>query len=161
MITGFLRAILALVILMASAACATDPDRTDQPRESDLFDEVRAANARRMPPNGPFPEGRPGPAGGITFIPSSAAIEHAVPYTFSLGHCGLQSPVDVDGSFWDAIDGVTPTGQPLDLAADTEMINATTGVIVVIADEARFRTESGSVVRFARHAGEKEVPACM
>ncbi len=25
---------------------------------------------------------------------------------------------------------------------------------------ARFRTESGSVVRFARHRGEKEFPAC-
>ena len=40
------------------------------------------------------------------------------------------------------------------------MINATAGVIVVIGDEARFRTESGSVIRFARHDGEKEFPGC-
>ena len=40
------------------------------------------------------------------------------------------------------------------------MINATGGVIVVIGDEMRFRTDSGSVVRFERHAGEKEFPGC-
>jgi hypothetical protein len=107
-----------------------------------------------MPPNGPVPSGPP-------FGPSSAAIEDGIPYSFNLGHCGLDSPVDVDGSFWDAIDGVTPAGRPLDLRTDNEMINATAGVIVVIDDEARFRTASGSVIRFARHEGDKEFPACM
>jgi hypothetical protein len=32
--------------------------------------------------------------------------------------------------------------------------------IVVTGDELRFRTEAGSIVRFARHAGEKEFPGC-
>ena len=40
------------------------------------------------------------------------------------------------------------------------MINATAGAIVVIGPEARFRTDSGSVIRFERHAGEKEFPGC-
>lgn len=40
------------------------------------------------------------------------------------------------------------------------MINATGGVIAIIGDEARFQTQSGSVVRFARHAGEKEFTSC-
>ena len=83
-----------------------------------------------------------------------------VAYRFSLGHCGLLSPIDVDGSFWDPLDGTTPTGAELDLESDGEMINATGGVIVVIGDEMRFRTDSGSVVRFERHPGEKEFPGC-
>ena len=40
------------------------------------------------------------------------------------------------------------------------MINATAGLIVVIGDEARVRTESGAVVELERHEGEKEYPGC-
>ena len=69
--------------------------------------------------------------------------------------------MDVDGSFWDAIDGVSSDGLRVDLESDAEMINATSGVIVVIGDEARFLTDTGSVIRFARHEGDKEFPACM
>jgi len=143
-----IRTVLAMSVLLAGAACSADPDPTDP------FDDVGIGDARPMPPNGPVSSGPP-------FGPSSAAIEHGIPYTFNLGHCGLQSPVDVDGGFWDPIEGVTPAGQPLDLGTDAEMINATAGVIVVIDDEARFRTASGSVIRFARHEGDMEFPACM
>ena len=148
MIALSVRTMLGLTILLAGAACSADPEVPDP------FDDVEVGDARPMPPNeevlSVFPSG-----------PSSAAIEDGIPYTFNLGHCGLGSPVDVDGSFWDPIDGVSPNGQPLDLGADNEMINATAGVIVVIDDEARFRTETGSVIRFARHRGDKEFPACM
>ena len=148
MIALSVRTMLGLTILLAGAACSADPEVTDP------FDDIESGHARPMPPNEEvlslFPNG-----------PFSAAIEDGIPYTFNLGHCGLGSPVDVDRSFWDPIDGVTPNGQPLDLETDNEMINATAGVIVVIDDEARFRTASGSVVRFARHAGDKEFPACM
>ena len=154
-------AMLALGTLVSIAACASDGVPTDQPLQSVSFEDVPIADVREMPPSGPFLDGRIGPTGGTIFGPSSAALEPAVAYRFSLGHCGLHSPVDVDGSFWDAIDGVGPTGQPLDLESDSEMINATAGVIVVIGDEARFRTETGSVIRFARHEGDKEFPGCM
>ena len=155
------RSMVALSTLLATAACATDAVQTDQPGQSVSFEDVPVAEVREMPPSGPFAEGRIGPTGGTIFDPSSASLEPAVAYRFSLGHCGLLSPVDVDGSFWDAIDGVTGDGRPLDLANDSEMINASAGVIVVIGDEARFRTDTGSVVRFARHEGEKEFPGCM
>jgi hypothetical protein len=115
---------------------------------------------RPMPPDIERAEGRPGPEGGTILQPSSVSIESGVAYEYSLGHCGLLSPVDVDGSFWDPVVGVSAGGGPLDLESDTEMINATAGLIAVIGDEARFRTESGSVVRFARHLGEKEFPGC-
>ena len=148
-----IRTALGLTVLLASAGCGTDVPPTDQPLESISFDDIRIEDALQMPPNLPV-------AADAPFSPSSASIEHAVPYTFSLGHCGLLSPVDVDGSFWDPIDGVTATGRPLDLQTDGEMINATAGVIVVIGDEARFRTATGSVIRFARHEGDKQFPAC-
>ena len=87
-------------------------------------------------------------------------IATGAPYRFSLGHCGLASPVDLDGSFWVALDGMTAAGAPLDLASDSEMINATTGTVIVIDDEARFRTDTGAIIRFARHDGELEFPGC-
>ena len=155
------RVLFAVVVLLASAACAGDVDRTDPPLSSDPFEDVPTGDAREIPPGGPPGESRIGPTGGLTFDPTSARLEHGVPYRFSLQHCGLHSPVDVDGSFWDAIDGVTPNGRRIDLESDGEMINSTPGVIVVIGDEARFLTESGSVIRFARHEGDKEFPGCM
>jgi hypothetical protein len=146
------RSALVLVALVL-AACTADGVLS-------RFDDVSMTNPRELPVSLGSREGRPGPAGGTVFDPLSDAIEEAVPYRFSLGHCGLHSPIDVDGSFWDPVDGVTATGAELDLAGDGEMINSTQGIIVVIGDEARFRTGSGSVVRFARHAGETEFPGC-
>ena len=153
--------ILALIVLLASTACAPGGDPTDSAPESIRFEDIPIDEATEMPAGGPFEEGRIGPNGLTIFDPSSAPLEEAIVYRFSLGHCGLHSPVDVDGSFWDAIEGIGPNGRPLDLETDGEMINATSGVIVVIGDEARFRTDTGSVIRFARHEGEKEFPGCM
>lgn len=151
-----MRALCGLLAI-ALSACASDAVPSDS---SSAFEAVPVEDARELPPPAPFVEGRSGPAGGTVFDPISARLEPAVPYRFSLGHCGLHSPVDLDGSFWDPIDGVSAGNRPLDLENDSEMINATAGVVVVIGDEARFRTESGAIVRFARHEGEKEFPGC-
>lgn len=142
-----------LVLIGALAACAVEPAPSVD--EWTIRGEVRD-----LPADIERAEGRRGPTGGVLFEPSSVPIDHGVPYRFSLGHCGLASPVDVDGSFWDPIDGVEPGGTRLDLTADSEMINATSGIIAVIDDEARLRTDSGTVVRFARHAGTKDFPSC-
>jgi hypothetical protein len=139
-------------LALALVACG-DPNPTDDAWAIE-------GPVRDLPLDLERPEGRPGPNGGTLLDASSAPIEHSVAYRFALGHCGLASPIDLDGSFWDAIDGVTAGGTPLDLASDPEMINATGGVIAIIGDEARFQTESGSVVRFSRHPGEKEFPGC-
>lgn len=152
-----LRGVLGVMTLMLCASCATDAAPTDS---SLSFEDIAADGARDMPPGAPFEEGRIEPNGDTVFEPVSADLVDGVPYRFNLGHCGLHSPVDLDGSFWDELDGVTANGQPLDLEGDGEMINATAGVIVVIGDEARFRSETGSIVRFARHQGEKGFPGC-
>jgi len=144
----------ALILLaLVLAACSADETPSG-------FEGVPISNPRDLPATGDFVVARPGPNGGSLLDPLSGPIDEAVAYRLSLGHCGLLSPIDVDGSFWDPLDGTGPSGAELDLDSDGEMINATGGVIVVIGDEMRFRTDSGSVVRFERHPGEKEYPGC-
>jgi hypothetical protein len=147
---------LAVGVLLGACSAEAVPAET-----APGFAGISTSNPRDLPPTfEQRAEGRSGPNGGTVFDPISATLDDAVAYRYGLGHCGLHSPVDVDGSFWDPIDGTTGSGGALDLAADGEMINATQGAIVVIGDEMRFRTATGSVVRFKRHEGEKEFPGC-
>ena len=129
---------LACCLVVIVTSCSTDGGG---PASPDPFDGISATDPLELPLAGP--------------------VEHGVAYRFTLGHCGLHSPIEVDGSYWDEVDGQDRTGAPLDLETDGEMINATAGVIVVIGDEMRFRTDGGSIVRFSRHADAKEFPPCM
>ena len=142
------------VVLALLAACSTSAPPASQ------VGWPAWEPARELPAEPPRADGRPGPDGGSILAPASLPIATGAPYRFSLGHCGLASPVDLDGSFWVALDGVTAAGAPLDLASDSEMINATTGTVIVIDEEARFRTDTGAIIRFARHDGELEFPGC-
>ena len=151
-------ALLCLAVGVVLGACSANAVPTETAAG---FAGISTSNPRDLPLNFESrEEGRPGPNGGTVFDPISAPIDEEVAYLFDLGHCGLLSPVDLDGSFWDPLDGVTSSGAELDLAGDPEMINAAAGAIVVIGDEMRFRTALGSVVRFERHEGEKEFPGC-
>jgi hypothetical protein len=145
-------AAIGFLLLIALGACST---AEPSPSADEAHEWTVSGPVRDLPFDLERAEGRPGRDGGTIFEPSSDPIQHGVAYGFSLGHCGLASPVDVDGSFWDPIEPVAPDGDPLG-----EMINATPGVIVVIGDESRFRTDSGAVVRFTRHAGPKEFRIC-
>ena len=70
---------------------------------------------------------------------------------FTLGHCGLSSPIDIDGAFWD------PYGQ---IDANPAFINASDGQFRRLgASEAEFAT-GGSRVALRRHAGAKSLPGC-
>jgi hypothetical protein len=146
-------ALIGAAIVVAACAPGTSAPTTG-------FEDVTIESARDLPASFESREGRPGPNGRTVYDPISAPIDDGVAYRFDLGHCGLSSPVDLDGSFWEALDGTASTGEGIDLDTDGEMINATSGAIVVIGDEMRFRTASGSVVRFERHPGEKEFPGC-
>lgn len=153
---SLLRPALVVLLALASAACGEATPTPGPPS----FENVSTDGARDLPRDGEFAEGQPGDAGGTILAPVSAPIQPATAYRFSMGHCGLDSPIDADGSFWDPVEGLTAGGGPLDLEAAQEMINASAGFFVVIGDEARFRTEAGSVVSLERHAGEKEFPGC-
>jgi hypothetical protein len=72
---------------------------------------------------------------------------------YSLGHCGLFSGVDVDGSYWD------PVGLITDHPAAA---NSADGVVAFTGpDTAVFRTADGFTVALARHVGPKLSLPCM
>ena len=145
-------ALLAVLLVAGTVACGATATPEFEPWPPEI-------PAQPLPPLGEY-AGVPGPKGGTILEPASRPVADGQSYAFSLGHCGLASPVDIDGSFWNATEGRREDGAPMNLDADPEAINATAGVIALVGDEARFRTESGGVIRFARHPGEKEFPGC-
>jgi hypothetical protein len=85
------------------------------------------------------------------------------PIEYTLRHCGLWSPVDLDGSLWQPVGGTEASGAPI--ASDEavgELINATPGQFVLLTPEtAEFRSDSGTIVAFIRAPGELDYPLCM
>jgi hypothetical protein len=76
----------------------------------------------------------------------------AIPY--ELGHCGLYSGIDVDGSFWDPVGEVDPS--------HSDLINAAQAQFVMTSPTtARLTTEGGLTLELVRHAGPKYLPGCM
>jgi len=88
----------------------------------------------------------------VTLLPISppgAAVE--TDYGYAMPHCGTHSPVDVDGSFWDAVilppDPVQFDGMPGTFRLTTR-------------DAATFTDATGAVLHLARHQGPKEFGYC-
>jgi hypothetical protein len=70
-----------------------------------------------------------------------------------LGHCGLSSGIDVDGSFWDPV-GAIPANHP-------DVINSAGGTVALTsANTATLRTVNGLVVQLVRHQGPKFLALC-
>ena len=94
---------------------------------------------------------------------SEPGLEVGVPYPFSLGHCGLLSEIDLDGSLWQPVGGVSPSGGAIESDEDIgELINATEGVFTMIdTDVAEFRTVGGSLIELLRAPGALDYPLCM
>jgi len=90
--------------------------------------------------------------GSVTILPISptgAAI--GVPYGYEMPHCGIQSPIDVDGSFWD----------PVDPPSDRVAFDGVDGSFeLVTAREATFRASSGGVLHLTRHVGARSFGPC-
>jgi hypothetical protein len=89
----------------------------------------------------------------------SVAVDAASPpllgptLRFSLGHCGLDSPIDVDGALWDPVGAID--------ADATEAINAADGEFRRTGPTtAEFVTATGFRVALVRHEGRKSVPLC-
>ena len=80
---------------------------------------------------------------------------------FTLGHCGLISPVDIDGSLWDAIGGHNGTGGPLTEDQLGDLINATPTVVTLVdAQTLEMSTSHGAVVTLTRHDGPRRYLLC-
>lgn len=95
-----------------------------------------------------------GEAMGIGVPPASAPDGVAGPREFTLGHCGIFSGIDVDGSYWD------PVGP---ISFDTgEAVNETTGILSLTdPDHGQFQAPGGFSVQLIRHDGPKLLPFCM
>lgn len=80
---------------------------------------------------------------------------------YVLGHCGLLSPVDIDGSLWDAISGHNGSGRPLTGDQLGDLINGTPTVVTLVDPETiEMRTPYGAVVILTRHDGARRYWLC-
>jgi hypothetical protein len=142
---------------MFAAACASTPSPT--PGGDPTTPPLRAVL--------PLPAELAGiPQAGDTSVelaPHSpdGELELGVERDFALGHCGLSSPVDLDGSLWDPIGGDNGAGGELNEPQRSELINATPTVIVLISDDRlEMLTPLGAVITFARHDGPRAYFLC-
>lgn len=72
---------------------------------------------------------------------------------FTLGHCGLGSGIDIDGSFWDPVGLIDANSQ--------DLINSAGATFTLISPvTASIRTEGGAVVQLSRHQGPKFMALC-
>jgi hypothetical protein len=70
---------------------------------------------------------------------------------FAMGHCGLRSPIDFDGSMW----------APVDSDPTSLMFDSATGTITLVEpDRARFDSDTGDTVTLARLEGAAAYPLC-
>jgi hypothetical protein len=80
---------------------------------------------------------------------------------FQLGHCGLMSPIDIDGSLWDPIGYHLPNGGQLTDVQEGELINSTPTVVrLAAADTLELLTPSGMTVVLNRHDGPRDYFLC-
>lgn len=85
--------------------------------------------------------------------PLSARVDGSGPFSFTLGHCGLDWYVDFDGSFW------VPVGLVDGRASG--LINAERGEMLLLGqDRVQFRGESGFTAELARFPGPKRIWIC-
>jgi hypothetical protein len=117
---------------------------------------ARVAWGARVPE--PAPEAVPaqtvvarGP-NSITLLPiSPTGATVGVAYGYDMPHCGINSPIDVDGSFWDAV------GIPRDAV---EFDGAQGSFRLLTGNTAQFTRSDGRVLQLVRHAGPKAFPYC-
>jgi hypothetical protein len=85
--------------------------------------------------------------------PRSGPAAHDEPFAFTLGHCGIWSGIDADGSFWD------PIGQIDRENPDT--INSAVGIMAISSQESATLQTAGLRLELVRHQGLKYLPPCM
>lgn len=149
-------ALTAIAALVLGAACATEtPTPTVAPAASPT------ASLRPLAAN---VAGIPAPGDATAMIESHSRLgelEVGVARDFTLGHCGLMSPIDFDGALWDPVAGHGGNGGPLTDDQLGELINATPTVVELVdANTAELLTPFGAVITLARHEGARAYFLC-
>jgi hypothetical protein len=91
----------------------------------------------------------------VSVAPSSTAGQlGADPIPYSLGHCGLGSGIDVDGSWWDPVGFIH--------IDHGDAINAASGTFAPAGpNHATFTSDGGFSVNVVRRVGDKHLALCM
>ena len=91
----------------------------------------------------------------VVVAPTSTAGQlGAEPIQYELGHCGLGSGIDVDGSWWDPVGFVN--------IDHGDAINAASGTFAPTdPNHATFTSDNGFSVNVVRRVGDKHLPLCM
>jgi hypothetical protein len=104
------------------------------------------------------------PVGEFVVHPRShGGLTEGVPVPFTLDHCGLSSPVDVDGSLWQPMGGADSRGGPIDSEEEVgDLINDTPGIVMLVThDRLDYRSEPHDVwVVLRRLPGAGSYPGC-
>lgn len=134
---------------MALTACAAEPPPSSAPLP-ELLPLPAAVRAR---PGGPTFEVTPASRRGV--------LTPAMAMPFVLGHCGLLSPVDVDGSLWNPVGADDGNGGALSEDHIGELINSTTVSFTLLTPQAaRLDTPRGARILLVRNDGPGGYSAC-
>jgi hypothetical protein len=128
--SGVQRSVLLVSALLLAACSPTSGPHPSAPAADDLTNRQVVARG----------------ASSITFLPASAkGAALGVEYAYTMPHCGVLGPVDVDGSFWDAKPG------------DGSGVDGMPGVFRLLTqNDAQFTTDKGVSVSLTRHDGAKQ-----
>lgn len=124
--------------------------------------EITSSGVRALPPQvgslAPQSLGN----GQFRFYPHSGQADPGVPYRFQLyTHCGLDAPtaIDFDGSFWDLVPGPATDGggnPPAGYGSPYDQ-----GTITLISPtRAQYRSSTGALSQWSRHAGPQIASPC-
>ncbi len=147
---------LTLVALLVAflLGCASPPAPTATP----------VPNLATLPvPAGISGIPRPGtPSATLIAHTPAGTIEIGVEQTLALGHCGLGSPIDFDGSLWDPTFADNGSGGPLTDDQIGELINQTAVVLVLVDGlTAQIVTPRGARILLKRHDRARPYGLCL
>jgi len=125
--------------------------------------EITSSGVRSLPPPAGSVAPQPLGNGQFRFYPRSGHADLGVPYRFQLyTHCGLEAPtaMDFDGSFWDPVNtGPTSIGGGNPPAGYANPYDQGT-VTLISPMRAQYRSRSGMVSQWNRHAGPQIGSPC-
>jgi hypothetical protein len=141
-----IKALLAILIVATTAACSTPTYPTPAPVvwEADVPTPGPEAIDSQ-----PVLSRREGQLTLLPISPTGAVV--GTEYGYEMPHCGISSPIDVDGSFWD----------PVNVPADPVQFDGSRGTFRLdTPTTASFTDANEAVLRLVRHVGAKEFGGC-
>ena len=132
----------AVLLCLVLAACDTG-------RTTVVWAEHVPSPAPELVENQPVVARGPNTITLMPISPRGAVV--GVAYGYDMPHCGIKSPIDVDGTFWDAI-GIAPD------SVDFDGVSGTFRLISPM--EAVFTRSDGPTLDLVRHTGPKAFPSC-